>query len=93
MTEPAITFWIFNGERSPLPSGVFSDLDQAEAWIAHQRLSGILSQYPVGTGVYEWAISQDHFTPERDDQKTPEFIAKFSCASLEHFHYLNGKQD
>lgn len=45
--------WVFNGERSPFPSGVFSTHERAEAWVAQHRLSGCLTRYPVDTGVYE----------------------------------------
>ena len=82
--------WIFNGPKAQFPSGVFTDRQAAERWIEQHHLSGILTAYPLDTGVYEWAVAKGHFTPKRDDQRTPEFIQRFSSASHEHYHYENG---
>lgn len=83
--------WVFNGERSRLPGGVFGSRAEAEAWIERHGLTGLLTEYPVGVGVYEWAIASGRFTPKRPDQQTGEFIGRFTSASLAHVHYENGK--
>ncbi len=83
--------WVFNGARSSFPSGVFELREDAQSWIAENKLTGTLTKYPVGQGVYQWAIDEGAFEPKRDDQKTPEFIGKFSSASLEHYHYEDGE--
>jgi hypothetical protein len=83
--------WVFNGERSAFPSGVFSTREAAEAWIARHHLSGTLTRYPLDLGVYDWAVGLGHLRPVRDDQTTPEFIARFSSASQEHDHYEHGR--
>ena len=31
-----------------------------------------------------------HFAPKRDDQRTPQFIQRFSSATQEHYHYEDG---
>jgi hypothetical protein len=85
--------WVFCGEQSTFPSGVFSSRDKAEDWISKHGLSGCLTQYPVDEGLYDWAVSQEYFTPKRDDQRTPRFIQRFTCTSTEHFHYENGKEE
>jgi hypothetical protein len=82
--------WVFSGDGARLSSAVFSDKKMADAWISGHRLSGMLAKYPVNTGIYDWAIKTNKFIPKRDDQGTPEFIGRFSCASLEHYHYENG---
>lgn len=85
------TIWIFNGPKSQFPSGVFTERTIAEQWIKHHGLSGTLTAYPVDVGAYDWAISSGHFTPKRDDQRSAEFIQRFSSASQEHYHYERGE--
>lgn len=84
--EPPMV-WVFNGAKSAFPSGVFSTKERAEDWIRHNRLEGTLTAYPVDIGVYDWALNHGLFTPKRDDQKSPEFIQRFTTASQEHYHY------
>jgi hypothetical protein len=81
--------WVFNGADWQPPSGVFSTKTQAEEYISVYRLSGLLTAYPVDIGVYEWAASSG-FVAQEDTEKTPELIANFSHASLEHYHYEDG---
>ncbi|MDH5654797.1 MAG: hypothetical protein OEZ34_02745 [Spirochaetia bacterium] len=85
--------WIFQGENGRFPSGVFSSKSKAEDWISEHGLSGILTKYVIDTGVYEWAVEKKYFNPQKDSEKSPEFIQSFSSASQEHFHYENGKLD
>jgi hypothetical protein len=82
--------WVFNGERSSFPSGIFSSREKAETWIAANGVSGCLTMYPVDESAYDWAIREGHFSPQRDDQRTPEFIARFSSGAV-HFHFENGQ--
>jgi hypothetical protein len=85
--------WIFNGESSRFASGVFSSRALAENWILTNKLTGLLTKYPVNQGVYEWSINNNLFSPKKDSEKSSEFIQKFTTASQEHYHYLNGKLD
>ena len=85
--------WIFNGVNSRFPSGVFFDVQAAETWINKNRLTGILTNYPINESVYDRAIGNGFFSPKTEEQKSPEFIGKFSSASQEHFHYEDGKRD
>lgn len=82
--------WIFVGTGSRFPSGVFLGKSKAEMWILENQLSGILTKYPLDTGVYDWAIKNNVFTPKEARDKSPEFIQSFSSASQEHYHYENG---
>ena len=88
--EDALTVWVFHGTKGSFASGVFSSLEKAEKWISHNHLSGVLTEYPINIGVYDWALEKGYFTPKRVDQKSPEFIQKFSDARQTHFHYENG---
>lgn len=85
--------WVFNGTMARFPSGLFSSLAEAKAWIKKNKLSGILTKYPLDLGVYDWAIQNDLFTPKKDHQKLPSFIASFTSASMEHYHFLAGEED
>jgi len=71
--------WVFNGNSSRFPSGVFSSL------------SGILTCYPLDLGVYDWAIREDFFKITKEKHKAPHFIGLFSSAHQEHIHFENGE--
>lgn len=83
--------WVFIGHGGTFPAAVFSDQAKADAWIARHRLSGTLTAYPVDEPIYEWAIERGFFEPKRPDQSQARFIQRFSSASLEHFHYEDGR--
>ena len=85
--------WIFSGSNSQFPSAVFEDLKKAEKWIKEHSLSGALTKYPIDQGVYEWAISNNYFSPKKEHERSPKFIQSFSSASQEHYHYENGNKD
>jgi hypothetical protein len=79
--------WVFNGPNSTFPSGVFSTKERAEDWIHRHRLEGTLTAYPLDISAYDWALKHNLFKPRRDDQKSPEFMQRFTTASQEHYHY------
>ncbi|MCG8710982.1 hypothetical protein JHU04_004310 [Brenneria sp. 4F2] len=85
--------WVFNGAMARFPSGIFLYLKDAKDWIKENRLTGILTKYPVNKGVYDWAIENDLFHPNEDKHKSPSFIGSFTCASMEHFHFEDGVED
>jgi hypothetical protein len=82
--------WVFNGIKSNFPSGVFTSKELAEKWIEKHSLTGTLTRYPLDTGVYEWALCNESFTPKKEEQRTPLFIGRFSSANQEHHHYEDG---
>jgi hypothetical protein len=83
--------WVFCGSRAAFPAGVFRTKDEAEVWIRNNRLTGTLTQYPVGVGVYDWAVQQGFFKPKKPEHALPQFIQSFSSASQDHDHYENGE--
>ena len=85
--------WVFNGNSGRFAGGVFLDKETAEVWIRKHDLEGVLTKYPVGVGVYDWAIENDFFTPKKDKERSPEFIAKFTTASQEHYHYERDEEE
>ena len=83
--------WVFNGnETTGFPSGVFANKASAENWIANHRLSGTLTRYPIGFGVYDLMVSEGLFQPRDERHETSEFIGSFSSAHQEHYHYREG---
>ncbi|WP_140637474.1 DUF7710 domain-containing protein [Methylibium rhizosphaerae] len=86
------TVWVFSGTRATFPSGVFQTKEEAESWIRENRLSGTLTQYPVGIGTYDWAVQEGFFKPKKPEHSLPSFIQSFSSASQDHYHYENGEQ-
>lgn len=87
-----IEVWVFNGFRSIFPSAVYTSKEKALDWIRDNSLTGTLTKYPVDISIYDWAISNGSFNPNKPDQSSPEFIGRFSSASQEHFHFENGKE-
>jgi hypothetical protein len=86
--EPQV--WVFSGEGGTFPSGVFRTKELAEAWIAKHQLSGVLTCYPLDTGVYDWAIARNLFQPKRAEHASAQFIQTFSSANQEHIHFEKG---
>jgi hypothetical protein len=84
--------WVFNGPKNQFPSAVFTSRELAEAWIERHELRGTLTAYPLDVSVYDWATGLGYFTPKREEQTGAGFIANFSSASQEHYHY-GGDED
>ena len=60
------------------------------AWAVRHRVSGVLTGYPVGDGVYDVAVAGGHFIPNRERHGTPEHVAKFSPGWTRHLHITDG---
>jgi hypothetical protein len=84
--------WIFHGEASRSASGVFPDATSGLEWIAENGLTGILTEYEVGGGCYDLAVSQGRFRNTKPHHGTPEQVAGFS-PGLGHFHVRDGQPD
>jgi hypothetical protein len=84
--------WIFHGSGGRFASGAFSDFNKAEAWIYKYKLSGLLTAYPIDVGVYDWAIEYNLFEVKKSHENSSEFIQKFTSASMDHFHFEDGKR-
>lgn len=82
--------WIFNGVNAKCPSVVFLTEEEAFTWVKTKELTGVLTRYPVGISVYEWAIASGNFNVKSKNDSTPEFIGNFSSAAQEHMHFENG---
>jgi hypothetical protein len=52
------TVWIFHGERAQFASAVFTSEADALSWASTHRVSGIVTEYPVGDGCYDLAVAR-----------------------------------
>lgn len=84
--------WVFVAPQAVFPSGVFHTLEQAEEWILRHQLSGLLTEYPVGVGVYDWATSSGMFKPRPGKVIDATFIGRFTSAGMAHHHYEDGSR-
>jgi hypothetical protein len=90
LSDEEIKFvWVFNGEKSNLPSAVFSSREVAEDCIRRISLTGLLTKYPVDMCAYDWSVSNGFFKPSKERHYDSAFIGTFSGGE-EHFHYENG---
>lgn len=80
--------WVFHGEGGRFAGGAFTSRELAEAWITKHSLSGVLTLYPLDTGVYEWAVARGTFDREKDVD--PGLVGAFSSAYQEHYHFIDG---
>ena len=90
MTDKAEYIWLFHGQGGRTVSAAFSTRENADKWIRANRLTGLLTRYPIDVSCYDYAINKGHFTPKHERQKTPVFIQSFSTGEV-HEHYLDGR--
>ena len=97
MAIPANNIGVFVGSGSRFPSGIFSSKKLAQEWISRYKLTGTLTIIPVDEGVFDWALANDmlNLKKEKIPEKSldPRFVADCLPASLEHYHFNNGKVD
>lgn len=60
-------------------------------WIQLNKVTGVLTAYPLDEGVFDWALRMDLVSDRvRPRGKDPIFVAGFSSAMQEHYHYEDG---
>jgi len=91
-TEDIDCVWVFNGDGARYASGIFTSKAKAAEWIAHHRLSGLLTAYPVDEGVFDWAIRTGRFRVKGEKHTSSGFIQGFTTAGQDHVHYENGEE-
>lgn len=82
--------YVFNADQACFSSAIFTTYMKAEAWIQHHYLSGILTEYPVDVGCYDWAIENGHFKDKSPIDRSPVFIGKFISAHQKNWHFKHG---
>jgi hypothetical protein len=93
MGIPERSVWIFLGDRAHWPSGVFSSRESAVRWVAEHRLTGMITEFPVDVGVYDWAVATGTFRPSKPLHSSSGFIGGFTAAAQEHGHFTEGIRD
>lgn len=83
--------WLFHGDGARYAAGVFATKKDAMTWVAQHRLSGLLTEYPLGVGAYDHAVAQGWFLPTKDHHGSPAHIAHFSPGRTEHVHLRDGQ--
>ena len=86
--------WVFNNLKGKFPGGIFTTVENAERWVTRHKLTGVLTQYPVDEGAFDWAVKRNltNLRPELLPHKLldSDFVGSFSSASFVHYHYENG---
>jgi len=86
-------FWVFHGAGAKFAAGVFVSREKADSAIRKHRLTGVLTWYPSGELVYDWASREKllNMKPEKSAELTAEKIGQLTTASQPHFHYEDGE--
>jgi hypothetical protein len=86
------TVWVFHGLHAKFASGVFDNKVDAMRWVERHQLSGVVSEYVVGEGAYDFALAEGRFHPSKPHHGSPEHVARFG-PGLAHTHVTAGKVD
>jgi len=83
--EEAKFVWVLTcGSR--FSCGVFSSRELGEAAIKKYGLVGTLTQYPLDSLTYDWAIEKALWEPRKPHESEPRFIGRFTSRS-KHYRY------
>lgn len=85
------TVWVFMGDGATHPAAVFTTRSAAELWITSAGVSGMLTEYPLNSSVYDHAIASGWFTPKSTEQSLPPFVQRFTSARQSHDRYESGE--
>jgi hypothetical protein len=86
---PHDNVWIFHADGARFASGVFNSKADAMAWVAGHRLTGLVTEYPVGVGCYDLAVAAGRFTASKPHHGSPEHVGSFS-PGLDHVPVVDG---
>lgn len=88
--ERLSSVYVFHGEKAKFAAAVFTDFVAAEKAIRKDKLSGMLTFYPLNETVFEYTVRKQLFSPSGNENG--DYISRFTSAVLEHYHYENGKR-
>ena len=89
--EPNQAFvWLFQAVPGAGAGGVFRSLESASAWILRHRLTGLLTQYPLDYGVFDYIVEKGWIKRTKPHLDTPEFMGGY-CGNLHHYHCEDGQ--
>ena len=92
-TDLSKCVWVFVGDGAHFPCGAFVDFASADQAARRNKLSGVLTAYPLDILVYDWAVANSSFRPTEERHSSPKYIQQFTSAVLEHYHYHEGERD
>ncbi len=94
--KPESNIWVFLGDGGNFPSAAFNDFKSIEKWVSDNKLTGMISALPMNQGFFDWAVENDAISMKEEKialkKKDSRFIATFTTASIDHWHYENGVQ-
>ena len=87
------TVWIFQGAGAKFPCVVCTTKKNAEKLIKKNKLTGILTEYPLDIFIYDWAIKNNTFLPKKELEFSTDFKQQFTSSDQKHYHYEGGELD
>lgn len=78
--------WVFHGQSVGNASAIFSTFIKASEWCQENRVSGILSKYPIDIALYDWAASKHGFKRHVSDAGKEDFTE----GGQQHIHFEQG---
>lgn len=91
MSHSSDRVFIFNSNKSCFSSAVFSSFPLANIWIEKNALSGVLTEYPLNQGSYDWAVEQGYFKVKSPIDRAPVFIGSFISTYQKRWHFIDGE--
>ena len=83
--QEATFVWVLTcGSR--FPCGIFSSRELGEQAIKKYGLVGTLTQYPLDSLTYDWAIEKGLWEPRKPHETESRFIGRFTSRG-KHFRY------
>ena len=79
--------YVFHGDGARFAAAVYSTVEDAKADIGSNRMSGILTAYPLDQTVYAHVVKEGLF--EGKDDPEPRYIQRFTSAYMGHLHFVN----
>jgi hypothetical protein len=86
--EEAASVWVLTCGNG-YSCGVFTSRELGEQAIKKYGLQGMLTQYPLDSLTYDWAIENNLWKPKKPHETEPSFIGSFSPRTP-HYHYGQG---
>lgn len=91
MVEQQAVF-VFHGTGSQFGNAVFSSVEQAAAWIARHKLTGLLTAYDLDEPAYDRLKREDRLPRFRRSSEESEIVQRF-CDGSRHWRFFLGLRE
>ena len=81
--------WVLLLHRDRETRAVFSTLGRATAAVPREHASGLLTEFPIDVGAWNFAVAIGGFRVKKPHQREADFIADFT-SPLDHLHLEEG---